>query len=230
MSRKLVMAAALVGALILGGCGSSEGGGGPDQAALERARQEGAQTARQNQRIRELQQQVEDVKKQAQDGSPAPVPSSGVPSAPPAPASSYVSTYVPYSPAEPGYSYVAEIPTGGGWSAPVESHPTSGNLLRTSLRGPDGTLLIIDRTPDDVPALGGSYDAASTNLQTNFGSATEYIFSKSEGLADCNGRPCADFLINDGNGGGWGVLGGGPSLPVAESIASHVAQSISYGE
>jgi hypothetical protein len=98
------------------------------------------------------------------------------------------------------------------------------------MRGPDGTLLLIDYTPDVVPELGGSYDAASTNLMTNFGPAIEYLFSRSESLPDCNGRPCADFFINDGSGGGWAVLGGGPSLPVAEEIASHVAQSISYGE
>jgi hypothetical protein len=98
------------------------------------------------------------------------------------------------------------------------------------MRGPDGTLLLVDYTPDVVPELGGSYDAANTRLQTNFGPATEYIFSRSEGLPDCNGRPCADFFINDGFGGGWAVLGGGPSLPVAEAIASHVAQSIRCSE
>lgn len=214
----------------LAGCGSS-GDEADQQAALEQARKEGAQSARQNEKIRELQRQVDDAQKGSSASSDATIPSSGgAPSPVPSDPTSYVPSYQPYTPSDPAYSYVAEIPTGGGWTAPVESRPTGGNLLRTSLRGPDGTLLIVDRTPDEVPQLGGSYDAASTNLQTNFGAATEYIFSRSDGLPDCNGRPCADFLISDGNGGGWGVLGGGPSLPVAESIASHVAQSISFGE
>lgn len=223
--------AALLAAITAAGCGSSTDSA-DQQAALERARREGAQAARQEARIRDLRQQVRGVK-QAQRAEANTVETTAPPSSQPAsgqPLSSYVPSYQPYSPSDPDYFYVAEVPTGGGWSAPVESYPTGGELLRTSMRGPDGTLLIIDYTPNETPQLGGSYDAASTSTQTNFGPATEYIFSESEGLPDCNGRPCADFLIDDGAGGGWGVLGGGPSLAVAEGIASHVAQSISYGD
>lgn len=219
-------------ATIGAGCGSSSEST-TDPAALAKAEREGAQNARQNLKIKQLQQDLKESKKAAS----TPVPSAGAPAPPPtAPvsvpqaATSYVASFQNYSPSDPNYYYVAQVPTGGGWSAPTESHPTSGELLRTSWRGPDGTLLIIDYTPNEVPTLGGSYDAANTNLQTNFGPATEYIFHESQGLADCNGRPCADFLINDGSGGGWGVLGGGPSLPVAESIASTVAQSIYFGD
>jgi hypothetical protein len=139
-------------------------------------------------------------------------------------------TYVPYSPSDPSYSYVASLPSGGGWSAPVESHPTGGDLLRTSVRGPDGTLVIIDRTPSEVPTLGGGYDSVKAVSHPYFGSATEYLFSESEAIPECNGSPCVDFLIEDGGGGGWGVLAGGPSLASAQSIGSQVAQSISYGE
>jgi hypothetical protein len=205
------------------GCGSSSDTADQlaQQNALRQARQDGARNARQNEKIRQLQREVRQ-QDQAADSS--------VPSAAPTAVSSYVPAYGPYQPSDPSYGYAAEVPTGGGWSAPIESHPTSGALLRTSWRGPDGTLLIIDRTPQDVPDLGGSYDVARTVPQPNFGQATEYIFSRSAALPDCNGRPCADFLINDGSGGGWGVLAGGPSLPVAESIASHVAESISFGD
>lgn len=223
--------AALFAAVAATGCGSS-GDSADQQAALDRARREGAQTARQEARIRDLRQQVREVK-QAQRDEANTVGAAATPSTQPAsgqPLSSYVPSYQPYTPSDPEYFYLAEIPTGGGWSAPVESYPTGGELLRTSMRGPDGTLLIIDYTPNETPQLGGSYDVASTSTQTNFGPATEYIFSESESLPECNGRPCADFLINDGAGGGWGVLGGGPSLAVAEGIASHVAQSISYGD
>ncbi len=123
---------------------------------------------------------------------------------------------------------MAEVPSGGGWSGPSETFPTGGKLLRSEFRGPDGTFVLIDYTPDEVPSLGGSYDTVDTNLQTNFGAATTYVFSASERLPECNGRPCVDILIDDGSGGGWGVLGGGPSLPVAQSIASHTAQSIAF--
>lgn len=199
------------------GCG---GGNEVDQDAIEDARREGAQAARQNQRIEQLERELREQKR-----SGGPVPSAGS-----APAASYVAGYGPYSPSDPTYGYIAEVPVGGGWSSPTESHPTSGALLRTSWRGPDGTLLIIDRTPQDVPDLGGSYDAVGAVSHPVFGSATKYNFSRSSALPDCNGRPCVDFLINDGSGGGWAVLAGGPSLAVAESIASHVAQSISYGD
>ena len=221
-SFALVIVAALAAC---GGGADSTAPSEPDAEAIEQARQEGAQQARQNARIKALRDKVRDADRDAESAAAAP-PSI----APPSAASSYVPTYVSYTPSDPNYSYLAEIPSGGGWSAPVESYPTGGELLRTSLRGPDGTLVIIDYTPSEVPQLGGEYDAAGVSLPTNFGTATEYIFSESEGLPDCNGRPCADFLVNDGLGGGWGVLGGGPSLPVAESIAARVAQSISYGE
>jgi hypothetical protein len=203
------------------GCGSGNDSADElaQQEAIREARREGARDARLREEIRQLKREVREQQ-----------PGDQVPSAPQsADAGSYVAGYVRYQPSDPNYFYTAEIPSGGGWSAPLESHPTSGELLRTSLQGPDGTLLIIDRTPNEGPSLGGSFDAARTVSHPIFGQATEYTFSRSEALPDCNGRPCVDFLINDGSGGGWGVLAGGPSLPVAESIASHVAQSISLG-
>ena len=223
------MTLAVFVAIVLPGCGSSSTDQSAQQRAIAQARREGAQTARQNAKIHELQREVRQQRDPSGGGV---VPSAGTTTtATSTPSvSSLVASYVPYQPSEPTYGYVAEVPSGGGWTSPEESHPTSGSLLRTSLRGPDGTLLIIDRTPDEVPTLGGSYDSSNTVSQPTFGSATEYIFSRSQGLPDCNGRPCVDFLINDGSGGGWGVLGGGPSLAVAESIASHVAQSISFGD
>jgi serine/threonine-protein kinase len=145
---------------------------------------------------------------------------------------SFPVTYRPYSPSDPDpdYGYVATVPSGRGWSSPVETHPTDGELLRTSISGPDGTLLVIDRTPTEVPTLGGGYDDVRHVSQPSFGTATEYLFSNSQSIPECNGAPCVDFLIDDGTGGGWGVLGGGPSLSVAEQIASQVTQSIGYGE
>lgn len=207
-------------AVAAAGCGGSDTGDElAQQEAVREARREGARDARLREKVRQLER---DLREQRSGGE--------VPSAPPSTdPGSYVAGYVHYEPSDPNYFYTAEIPAGGGWSTPAESHPTSGELLRTSLRGPDGTLLIIDRTPNEEPSLGGSFDAARTVSHPSFGQATEYTFSSSEALPDCNGRPCVDFLINDGSGGGWGVLAGGPSLAVAENIASHVAQSITLG-
>ncbi len=231
LSRVLVPLSLGVALISVAGCGSSDGAAksDADPAALKKAEREGAQNARQNLKIRQLQRQLKESNQTTGSAVPSAPPPSAPSSSVPQAASSYVASYTAYSPSDPNYHYVAQVPSGGGWSAPAESYPTGGELHRTSLRGPDGTLLIIDYTPHETPSLGGGYDAANTSLQTNFGAATEYIFHESEGLADCNGRPCADFFINDGAGGGWGVLGGGPTLPVAESIARTVAQSISGG-
>jgi hypothetical protein len=231
VEKRRLRGVALIGlslALLLSACGGDDK---PSQDALDQARQEGARSARQNERIKQLEKQVKEAKEA--DEAPTTVPSvtpnaTTVPAS--SPAGSYISSWVPYSTSTSGFGYLAEVPSGGGWSAPLESLEGEGARLRTTMRGPDGTLLLIDYTPNDVPALGGSYDAVSASVETNFGPATEYIFSRSESLPDCNGRPCADFFIDDGSGGGWAVLGGGPSLPVAEAIATHVAQSINYGE
>ena len=156
--------------ILVAGCG---GDASSDQLAqeqaLDQARQEGAQTARQNQRIRELERQLR------QQGRPIrqrrPVPSAGASPTPAAP-SSYVAATGP-TPSDPTYGYVAEVPVGGGWSSPTESHPTSGALLRTSWRGPDGTLLIIDRTPAG-PAARRQLRRGGTVSQPAFGEATKY--------------------------------------------------------
>jgi hypothetical protein len=215
-----VAAFILIAAPVLGGCGDEDGTDElAQQQAIEDARRDGARLARQNERIRELEREVRE-----QDGSNESVPTASINQA----AGDYVAGSEPYSPSDPAYTYVADVPVGGGWSGPTESYPTDGALLRTSWRGPDGTLLLIDRTPNDVPDLGGSYDTVDTVPHPAFGEATKYWFSESSGLPDCNGRPCVDFLINDGQGGGWAVLAGGPSLAIAESIATSVMQSVRY--
>ncbi len=147
-----------------------------------------------------------------------------------APATTIPVTFASYAPSNPDYFYLAQLPGGGGWSVPAENYPTSRKLLRTETRGPDGTFVIVDRTPNEVPQLGGGYDDVRTVSQPFFGSATEYVFSQSQSIPECNGRPCVDFLIDDGQGGGWGVLAGGPSIDAAQGIGSQVAQSVSYGD
>ena len=135
-------------------------------------------------------------------------------------------SYTAYAPGDPAYAYSAEIPKGNGWSAPVESLPTGGGLLRTTVRGPEGAVLIIDRTPDEVPQLGGGFESTREVSQPAFGTATEYVFTQSESIPECNGNPCVDYLIEDGQGGGWGVLAGGPDQALASEVAATVARSI----
>ena len=134
------------------------------------------------------------------------------------------STFV-YSPSEPDYQYEVRLPR-DDWSEPVESFPTGGALLRTTLRGPSGQLLIIDRTPYEVPQLGGGYETSREVPHEQFGSATEYVFRGSDFIPECADAVCVDYLINDGSGGGWGVLGGGPDLASAQEAAESVMQSI----
>ena len=135
-------------------------------------------------------------------------------------------SYVNYSPSDPAYAYSAEIPKGNGWAAPSESLPTGGGLLRTTVRGPEGAVLIIDRTPDEVPQLGGEFQSRRQVPQPAFGAATEYVLDRSESIPECNGNPCVDYLIEDGSGGGWGILAGGPDQALASEVAATVAKSI----
>ncbi len=138
--------------------------------------------------------------------------------------------YKTYVPSTEGYYYAAQIPSGPDWSDPSESFPTGGALLRTTVSGPDGSTLIIDRTPYDVPQLGGSYNSMQTVPHPTFGSATEYVFSTSELLPECNGQSCVDYLVADGQGGGWGVLVSGPDLNKGKQIARKVMESVSLAD
>ena len=138
--------------------------------------------------------------------------------------------YTTYVPSDEGYYYAAQIPSGPDWSDPSESFPTGGALLRTTVNGPDGSTLVIDRTPYEVPQLGGSYESTRTVPHPTFGNATEYVFSTSELLPECNGQPCVDYLVEDGQGGGWGVLASGPDLSRGKQIARKVMESVSLAD
>lgn len=130
-----------------------------------------------------------------------------------------------YTPSEPNYQYEVRLPD-DGWTEPIESFPTGGALLRITLRGPGGQLLIIDRTPSEEPQLGGGYETSRVVPHEAFGSATEYVFRGSDFIPECADAVCVDYLINDGSGGGWGVLGGGPDLASAQEAAEAAMQSI----
>lgn len=147
----------------------------------------------------------------------------------PATSSSFSDTR-PYVPSDPSYSYSAELPQGDGWSTPIESFPTGGALLRTTVDGPGGLFVLIDRTPYEVPQLGGDFESSRTVSHPRFGTATEYVFSTSEIIPECSNAPCVDYLIEDGSGGGWGVLAGGTDVAEAQALAGEVARSITESD
>jgi serine/threonine protein kinase len=179
-----------------------------------------------NTSVRVVQSPTAETTTVSQSGSTT---SAGASSSAPPVTSLAPASYVPYEPSDTNYLYVAEIPTGNGWGGPVESRPTGGALLRTTIRGPESAVVVIDRTPNDVPELGGGYESSRTVSQPAFGSATEYIFSASKSIPECTGTSCVDYLIDDGQGGGWGVLAGGPDLGLATEVASRVTQSVTFG-
>ncbi|MGI9021413.1 MAG: serine/threonine-protein kinase [Solirubrobacterales bacterium] len=137
------------------------------------------------------------------------------------------SSLTSYSPSDPTFTYRAKVPQGEGFSPPVENELTPGELLRTTVRGPDGLLVIVDRTPFEVPQLGGVFDSEDTVAHPFFGTMTEYVFSNSGAIPECADTTCVDYLIEDGSGGGWGVLaGGGADFGLAQQTALGVANSI----
>jgi len=134
-----------------------------------------------------------------------------------------------YSPSTPGFDYRAEIPVGGGWGAPVEDELTPGRLLRTTLKGPDGLVLSIDHTPDDVPSFGYEADSQASVDHPVFGVATEYVFSNNDQFEQCAVTSCIDIQVDDGAGGGWAVLAGGAAdFGLAEDVARRVADSVGF--
>jgi predicted Ser/Thr protein kinase len=121
--------------------------------------------------------------------------------------------------------YSAKLPAGPDWSDPSESEPTPGQLFRVQVAGPAGTTLIVDHTPAEVPEFRGAADSTRTVTHPLFGVATEYLFSGGD-IPACTPGPCVDYLIDDGSGGGWGVLAGGEDFPLARSVAREVMLSI----
>jgi hypothetical protein len=125
------------------------------------------------------------------------------------------------------FAYSAELPSGAGWSEPSQEEPVPGELQRTTVRGPDELFVFIDRTPSEVPKIGGDFESRQAVYQPKFGLADEYVISQSESIPECMGAPCVDYLIEDGRGGGWGVLAGGTTdTALARQLGRGVMRSI----
>jgi hypothetical protein len=125
------------------------------------------------------------------------------------------------------FAYYTELPSGSGWAEPSQEEPVPGELQRTTVRGPGELFLFIDRTPSEVPRIGGEFESRRTVYQPKFGVADEYVISQSESIPECMGSPCVDYLIEDGRGGGWGVLAGGTTdTALARQLGRRVMRSI----
>lgn len=150
----------------------------------------------------------------------------GTPPEPAGDASGSIS-YAPYTPSNSTFAYEVDLPSGAEWSQPRESEPTEGELLRVSVRGPAGLMVLVDRTPFEVPVLTTSFDSRETVPHPAFGQAERYVISQSRLIAECEGSPCIDYLVDDGTGGGWAVLaGGGEDLALADTVAKRVTDSL----
>ena len=135
-----------------------------------------------------------------------------------------------YSASDAYYRYVVDLPTGEAWSAPAESLKRSYDLLRTTVRSESGAVLVIDRTPADIPALGGEFESTRPLPHPRFGEMMEYVFADSTIAPACYDATCVDYLVEDGRGGGWGVLAGGTDLPEAKALARRTAESLRLGD
>jgi len=212
---------ALVAAGVAGGMAlsSSDDGGSERTAAAEPT--DPATTSDEPAGPRETEPKAQKRKPKPAAQTPEPAPE---PAPTPAPRPKPV-RYTGYTPA--GGGYWTEIPSGGGWSSPAESEETAGRLYRTTVRGPDGLLLIIDHTPLEPAAFGAGYDSRRELPHPWFGSMTEYVFSGGR-IPECQTTTCVDYIVNSaGSGPGFGVLAGGTTdAGLAQSIARHVAETL----
>ena len=130
-------------------------------------------------------------------------------------------TFEPYS-SEPG-SYETVLPTGEGWSDPVESQPNEG-IFRTRVTGPDGHEVIIDHTPGEAAIFkppDRCKEASHPNVQ--YSARCEFTGGS---LAPCQRARCIDFLLNAfEDGPGWAVVVGGGDFTRTKAISKEVVDA-----
>jgi hypothetical protein len=137
-------------------------------------------------------------------------------------------TYRAYTPSFSGYT--ASIPTGAGWSAPVESEPTPGRRYRARMSGPGDLFALIDYTPHELAAFGSDYETRRQIDHPAFGSAIRYV-SSAFGDPLCEGTTCVDYIVNDEDReSGYAVLAGGGELGHADRVARRITESLVYRE
>jgi hypothetical protein len=136
--------------------------------------------------------------------------------------------YREYTPSFSGYT--ASIPTGAGWSPPVESEPVAGRRYRATISGPGGMFALIDYTPRDPAAFGSNYESRAEIDHPAFGMAIRYVSGEvAEPL--CQGRTCVDYIVNDEDrDAGYAVLAGGGDPSRADRVARRITLSLTYRE
>jgi CHAT domain len=137
-------------------------------------------------------------------------------------------SYRAYTPSFSGYT--ASLPTGAGWSSPVESEPTPGRRYRATINGPGGVFALIDYTPREPASFGSDYETRQEIPHPAFGSAIRYVSAEiAEPL--CQGTTCVDYIVNDEErGSGYAVLAGGGDLSRADRVARRITESLVYRE
>jgi CHAT domain len=135
-------------------------------------------------------------------------------------------TYRDYTPTISGYT--ASIPTGAGWSSPVESEPTPGRRYRATINGPGRLFALIDYTPHEPAAYNGDHEIREEVEHPLFGSAIRYV-SREFAEPLCQGTTCVDYIMNDNDrGAGYAVLAGGGDPSRADRLAWRIAESLEY--
>jgi serine/threonine protein kinase len=136
-------------------------------------------------------------------------------------------SYRSYTPSTAGYT--ASIPTGSGWSEPLESEPTPGRLFRTTIDGPDGTIVLIDYTPAEPAMFGYDEQSATPVEHPLFDSATEYVFTGGI-VEECGASRCVDYILNSSDtAAGYAVLvGGSEDFARSRRIGRAVMRSLAY--
>jgi hypothetical protein len=206
------------GVMSLSACGSSD-----DQTdTISKAElNDAVQAARQKERLKALQEQVDDLKKEDDTSSS----SGGTTSSTSSAVDSGEVSYTSYTDSAAGWT--AEIPTGGGWSQPTQSEPTPGRLFETQLTGPNSLFLVVDYTPSDTPGFSGApVDSRSTASSPNFGTVQKIVFQGNSNFPLCESGLCVDYLIPSGSGGYAILAGGGSGLSEAQEVADHVLATL----
>ncbi len=176
--RRLGIAAAVVALVALAVTGALALGGGDDEpresgATITDQADERAATGETSESETEAQAASETQEEMAppltaEEAPPEPEPEPDPAPAPPA----EPARYTPYS--SSGGDWQAEVPSGGGWQKPVEAGATAGGRIRTTVRGPNGAVLVIDHTPLGPARFGGKDGSRRELTQPWFGSMTEY--------------------------------------------------------
>lgn len=208
-----------VGAMSLAACGSSD-----DQTdTISKAElKDAVQAERQKQRLKALQEQVDDLKKEDDTSSSS---AAATTSSSSSSGDSGVVSYTSYTDSAAGWT--AEIPTGGGWSQPTQSQPTPGRLFETQLTGPNNLFLVVDYTPSDTPGFSGApVESRSTASSPNFGTVQKIVFQGNSNFPLCESGLCVDYLIPSGSGGYAILAGGGSGLSEAQEVADHLLATL----